>query len=183
MACIYLVRHGQAAAGFDQDHDPGLSELGHAQARAASDTLRPEGPLNVISSPLRRCRETSAPLCDAWNVSPKIINEIAEIPSPTEDLNARTEWLRAVMPGSWRDIGDPALEVWRQNAINAVKSLNMDTVVFSHFIAINVIVGHIRNDDRLVVFRPDNCSITSIDVVDGTLSLHKLGAEAETQVR
>lgn len=183
MARVYLVRHGQAAAGFDQDHDPGLNALGHEQALTASHVLSPKGPLQVISSPLRRCRETSVPLCEVWNVSPQIVDAVAEIPSPTEDLNARTDWLRSIMPGTWGNSGDPALEAWRDDAVSAVSGLKEDTVVFSHFIAINAIVGHIEKDDRMVVFRPDNCSITTIDVNDGVLSLVELGAEAETQVR
>ena len=183
MPRIYLVRHGQAAGGFGDDLDPGLSELGWTQARAARDTLAGEGPLDVISSPLRRCQETANPLSDHWGVTPKIVEAVAEIPSPTNDLAARTEWLRSIMPGTWTEIGDPSLETWRQNCVSAVQTLTKDTVVFSHFIAINVIVGAIQQDDRMVVFRPNNCSITTIDVDLGRMSLVGLGDEAETQVR
>ena len=38
---IYLVRHGEAAASWAQATDPGLSEFGHEQARAAARLLRP----------------------------------------------------------------------------------------------------------------------------------------------
>ena len=183
MPRIYLVRHGQAAGGFGDDLDPGLSDLGWSQARAARDTLAGEGPLDVVSSPLRRCQETANPLCEQWGVTPTIVEAVAEIPSPTDDLAARTEWLRSIMPGTWGDIGDASLEKWRQNCVLAVQTLQKDTVVFSHFIAINVIVGNIQQDDRMVVFRPNNCSITTIDVNAGGMSLVSLGDEAETQVR
>ena len=182
MARIYLVRHGEAAAGFDQDHDPGLSDLGQTQAKAARGILAPKGPMQVISSPLWRCRETAQPLCEEWSVTPNIVEAVAEIPSPTEDLGERAEWLRSIMPGRWRDIGDPALERWRENAVGAISQLEEDTVVFSHFVAINAIVGHVQNDDRMVVFRPGNCSITIVDSEGGRLSLNELGAEAETKV-
>ena len=46
MARIYLVRHGQAAGGFDEDLDPGLSELGWTQAHAARDALSRHGPID-----------------------------------------------------------------------------------------------------------------------------------------
>ncbi len=183
MPRIYLVRHGQAAGGFGEDLDPGLSELGWTQAKAARDALAGKGPLDVISSPLRRCQETANPLSEQWGVTPKIVPEVAEIPSPTDDLTARTEWLRSIMPGTWTEIGDPSLETWRQNCVSAVQALQKDTVVFSHFIAINVIVGSIQQDDRMVVFRPNNCSITTIDVASDSMSLVSLGDEAETQVR
>lgn len=182
MARIYLVRHGQAAAGFDADHDPGLNDLGHAQSKAVCERLGQKDPMAVISSPLRRCRETAQPLCDFWKVTPRIVPEVAEIPSPTDDLTKRTEWLRSIMPGTWSDVDDPSLADWRERAIGAVARLTQDTVVFSHFIAINVIIGHVRNDDRMVVFRPDNCSVTAVDVRDGNIGLVELGAEASTQV-
>ncbi len=182
MARIYLVRHGQAAAGFDADHDPGLNELGHDQAQAVCQKLGQKDPMGVISSPLRRCRETAQPLCDFWKVTPRIVSEVAEIPSPTDDLTNRTEWLRSIMPGTWGDVDDPTLADWREQAIGAVATLTQDTVVFSHFIAINVIVGHMQNDDRMVVFRPDNCSVTVVDVRNGNIDLVELGAEASTHV-
>ena len=183
MARIYLVRHGQAAGGFDEDLDPGLSELGWTQAQAARDALSRHGPIDVISSPLRRCRETAKPLCDIWSVTPTIVDAVAEIPSPTDDLDARTKWLRSIMPGTWTEIGDPSLEMWRRNCVSAVGSLTSDTVIFSHFVAINAIVGGIQGDDRMVVFRPNNCSITIVDVDGGNMSVAQLGDEAETQVR
>ena len=43
MPLIYFVRHGKAAAGFSEDADPGLNDLGRAQAAAtgrAWDALR-----------------------------------------------------------------------------------------------------------------------------------------------
>jgi broad specificity phosphatase PhoE len=55
-------------------------------------------------------------------------------------------------------------------------------VVFSHFVAINVAVGEATGDDRVTVFSPDHCSVTVLDVVDGTLRLVERGAEAATRV-
>lgn len=182
MARIYLVRHGRAAASFDEDHDPGLDDFGQSQAVSVGKALATLGPMAVVSSPLRRCRETSLPLSQSWGVEPTVVPEVAEVPSPTEDLKKRTEWLRSIMAGSWRDIDDQVLMAWRQGVIDAVAALTEDTVVFSHFVAINVIAGHLLDDDRLVVFRPDNCSVTSVDVANGILSLVKLGDEAATQV-
>ncbi len=53
----------------------------------------------------------------------------------------------------------------------------------SHFIAINVAVGNATNDDRVISFRPDNCSRTVLEVIDGTLHLVERGQEAVTEVR
>jgi broad specificity phosphatase PhoE len=59
----------------------------------------------------------------------------------------------------------------------------MDCVVFSHFIAINAAVGHATGDDRVVSFRPDNCSITIMETGINTLTLLERGVEAITEVR
>jgi len=37
-------------------------------------------------------------------------------------------------------------------------------------------------DDRVMVFRPDNCSVTVFDVENGKLRLVERGHEAETKV-
>ncbi|HBM88421.1 MAG TPA: histidine phosphatase family protein, partial [Rhodobiaceae bacterium] len=64
MARIYMIRHGEAAAGWSEDKDPGLSDLGRAQSEAAAKTImsREASALPVLSSPLKRCQETSLPL-------------------------------------------------------------------------------------------------------------------------
>jgi broad specificity phosphatase PhoE len=59
----------------------------------------------------------------------------------------------------------------------------MDCVVFSHFIAINAAVGHATGDDRVVSFRPANCSITIMETGINTLTLLERGVEAITEVR
>jgi len=58
-----------------------------------------------------------------------------------------------------------------------------DSVVFSHFVAINVAIGSAIGDDRLVLRSLDNCSVTVVDVVDGELQLVESGHEADTLIR
>jgi len=55
--------------------------------------------------------------------------------------------------------------------------------VFSHFIAINAAVGYATGDDRVVSFRPDNCSITVMETSANSLLLIDRGVEADTEVR
>ena len=59
----------------------------------------------------------------------------------------------------------------------------VDTVVFSHFIAINVLIGAALGDDRLVIRSLDNCSVTVVDIVDGVVTLVEGGHEADTLIR
>jgi broad specificity phosphatase PhoE len=58
-----------------------------------------------------------------------------------------------------------------------------DTVVFSHFVAINAVIGVALDDDRLVIRSLDNCSVTIIDITEGRLALVEGGDEADTLIR
>lgn len=182
MPRIYLVRHGRAAASFAEAADPGLDELGRSQAAAVAERLAPFGPLALLSSPLLRARETSEPLARRWRRDVTVEPAIAEIPSPQGmGLAQRAEWLGGFMGQSWRN-ASLELAQWREDAIAAFAALSSDTVVFSHFIAINVAVGAAEGSDRVVLFRPDNCSITILELADGALRVVERGREAETKV-
>jgi broad specificity phosphatase PhoE len=180
MARIYLVRHGKAAAGFAGHLDPGLDDTGRCQAEAAAEALAPLGPLAVLSSPLARALETATPLAAHWRVEPIIEERVAEIPSPTEDLAARAQWLRSMMAGNWADV--PELADWRARLVSYLEELGEDSVIFSHFIAINVAVGSATGDDRVVCFRPDNGSITVVENQGHSLEVVELGNQAATRV-
>ena len=182
MPRLYLVRHGRAAATFAEAADPGLDVLGRSQAEAAATRLAPLGPLAILSSPLKRARETSEPLAGLWCREVVIEPAVAEIPSPSGmGLAERAEWLRGFMAGSWRN-ASRELAQWREEAIAALAALKDDTVIFSHFIAINVAAGAAERDDRVILFRPDNGSVTILDVEHGALRLVERGREAETKV-
>lgn len=178
MPRIFMVRHGRAAAGFGEDKDPGLDDLGRSQAEAAAERLKGLGPRLILSSPLLRARETAIPLAKIWARTAVIEHAVAEIPSPRGmSLEERVGWLRKLMAGSWRDV-TPELAVWREACIAAVATLREDAVIFSHYVAINVLMGAATSDDRVVAFSPENCSITSFDNEGGKLRLLDKGSEA-----
>jgi broad specificity phosphatase PhoE len=181
MTTLYLVRHGKAAGGFGEAADPGLDDTGHSQAAAMAAHLTPKGPLALVSSPLQRARETAAPLARAWSAKAAIEPRVAEIPSPTDDLAARAAWLHELMDQRWDQL-DAGLVDWRQGILDVLASFEADTVVVTHFMVINAAVGAALGDDRLVVFRPDNCSETVIECTGAGLRLIARGKEAETRV-
>ena len=74
------------------------------------------------------------------------------------------------------------LQHWRASLIERLLQIPEDSVVFCHYVAINVAVGAATADDRLVVFRPDNGSITRIANSDGRLRLIELGRASETLI-
>lgn len=187
MSRIYMVRHGRAAAGWNVDPDPGLDELGRAQALQVATRLSSLGPLPVLSSPLLRCQQTAFPLATAWNQDVRIESLVGEIPSPEGyELENRVEWLREAMSGTWEQVAQTSgahYRAYRDDVARLVRSLRTDTVIFSHFIAINAVIGAASDDDRVVIGHLDNCSVSIFDVSDEGLSLVEMGGEADTLIR
>jgi broad specificity phosphatase PhoE len=187
---VHLVRHGRAAAGWNVDPDPGLDRIGVAQAAEVADRLRVLEPCAVIASPLRRCRETAQPLLDAWDGvacgafgGARIEPRVAEIPSPEGvAMEDRVDWFRDAMRGTWTQLGQ-RYTAYRDAVVQAMRELDADAVVFSHFIAINVLIGAALGDDRLVIRSLDNCSVTVVDIVDDEVVLVEGGHEADTLIR
>jgi broad specificity phosphatase PhoE len=177
MPRLHLVRHGRAAAGWNVDPDPALDDLGQRQALEVAGKLAGLGPLPVLSSPLRRCRETSGPLAARWGVDVAIEPRVAEIPSPEgHTLETRIDWLRAAMAGTWSQVivsDGPRYAHYRTELLAALAALPNDTVVFSHFIAINASL--------------DNCSVTTVTTVTSNgrveFSIDAVGNEADTLIR
>ena len=190
MTRIYMIRHGKAAAGWDGDADPGLDELGQAQAEAVAAKIRSlvNAPVPIFSSPLKRCQETAAPLAAAWGVTPQIEAGVGEIPPPLEDLTARTEWLRRVMAGTWEGLYRDAVSVesgfdfrgWNDNVVNTLNAFKGEAVViFSHFIALNAAYCAATGAADVVSFAPQNCSLSIFDTDGTSLSLVAQGEETE----
>jgi broad specificity phosphatase PhoE len=181
---LYLVRHARPAASFGDSVDPGLDATGNAQAEAVARELAGRlRPLAVYSSPLQRCRETAQPLAAIWGVSPIISADVGEIPSPPLSLAARQTWLRNAMASTWAGLmqsapaGSPDFDAWRAGLLDAVRAMPADAVVFSHFVAINAIVGAAQASELMVCFRPDHASVTTIEVAGDRISVRELGRQ------
>lgn len=188
MARLYLIRHGKPASTWGgADEDPGLDETGAAQARAARDWLLAlpigERPHLVVSSPLRRCRETAAPTAAALGRAAEIDLRVGEIPTPRAlSPEERPGWLREAFQGRWADIqGDLDYDAWRGEIVASLAARG-GTAVFSHYVAINAVVSKLTGDDRVLAFRPDHASITVLETDGVTVTLLRKGDEAATQV-
>ena len=184
---IALVRHGRASAGWDTAVDPGLDDLGRDQADVAAkklDLIFAEQQVEIVSSPLLRCQQTAKSFADLRTTPVRICAEVAEIPSPSGvEMSSRVDWLRAAMQGTWADLGGEYVE-FRDLVIKFVRSRETSTVIFSHFVAINAVIGALVGDDRVVIRSLDNCSITLLDRdADCNLSIAQSGHEADTLIR
>ncbi len=189
MPKLYLIRHARPAAGWGEDADPGLDATGQQQAEAAARTFAQKlDRMPIYTSPLRRCRETAAPLERLWQRSAEVFAPVAELPSPRLDLRARQEWLRQAMRGTWRDLNDlapagsPDYLAWRRTLLDSLASLPPDCAVFTHFIAINVAVAGAYSREDVVCFRPDYASITCVEAENSSVRLVELGREADTTI-
>jgi broad specificity phosphatase PhoE len=185
---VYLIRHARPAAVWGEgDDDPGLDEVGREQAEAAArallalpDELRPT---RVVSSPLRRCRETAEPFARAIGAELEIDARVGEIPSPKALApEERGPWLRQAFAGAWAEVkGDLDYEGWRGDVLAAAAS-RPNAAVFSHFVAINAVLTALAGEARMIALRPDHASISTFELDGGALRLIEAGREATTGV-
>jgi broad specificity phosphatase PhoE len=132
---------------------------------------------------LRRCRETAAAIAASWAVEVRVDPAVAEIPSPEGvPMGERVPWLRDAMHRTWADLGTRYTD-FRDGVVARLRAFDADAVVVSHFVAINAVIGVATGEDRLVVRRLDNCSVTFVDVVEGDVRLIEGGREADTLIR
>ena len=138
---MYLVRHGRAAAGWDDDPDPPLDDVGRSRpsGRRAAAPRRSSARSPVVSSPLRAAGRPPAPLAARWG----------------SGRGGRAAWWRrsrrprASRWGSgwrgsarrWRaggaDLGPRYVGLPRRGRGSTRRRRTGPTVVVSHFVAIN----------------------------------------------
>ena len=148
---------------------PASTIIGHGQADAVAERLARLGPLSIVLQPAAALPRDRRSAGRCWGIAVSHRAAVAEIPSPEGVAMAdRVDWLREAMrargPTSAR-----ATPTFRDGVVSASLRIDRDTVVFSHFVAINAAIGAAIGDDRLVIRSLDNCSVTVIDVVDGAL--------------
>jgi broad specificity phosphatase PhoE len=184
MTMLYLVRHAKPAATWGEAIDPGLDAQGQEQAEYRAVDLNARLPqIPIYTSPLKRCKETSHPLTALWQSSATILPEVAEIPSPPLSPAERQTWLAMGTQGTWAQLqassppGSPDYLVWRTTLLDALRNLKSDSVIYTHYIAINVAVGAAQGHDRVLSFRPGHASVTTLEVVGTRIVVRELGVE------
>lgn len=177
---IYLVRHAEAAAAWGEHPDPGLSDKGWLQAEAGAKRLMALPIQQAICSPMKRCRDTASAYKDLTSTYCRVEPCVTEIPTP-DTVEERRTWLRDLMAGQWAD-APSMVQDWRNTLLETVHALEDETVVFSHFIAINAIVGELTGSSSVTVFRPNYCSITMLETTANGLSVAELGESLDTRV-
>lgn len=179
---IFLVRHGEAAARWHESDDPRLSERGRQQAAEAARLLAERvGPdFRLVSSPLRRTRETARPLAETLGVEVAIAEAFREIPTPVEQADRQT-WLNRIARQTWAE-QQAMVRDWRRALLAELQRIEAPTVVFTHFMVLNAVVGSLQADERVVCFLPDTASVTTLRGFGDRLQLVELGRQFRTQV-
>ena len=77
---LLLIRHAlpERRENTDGPADPALAPQGHAQAELMAKYLASEAVHAVYTSPLRRARETAAPLCAVLGLEATVEDDVAE---------------------------------------------------------------------------------------------------------
>jgi probable phosphoglycerate mutase len=190
---LFLVRHGDALPPADElipgglYDDLPLSRKGQEQALALAERLAGLEFAAIYSSPLRRCRETAAPLAERLGLTPIVVPDLQEIrlgmvrPLPAEEDNlellARTlqerqmEIIRlAGAAGSWDAIeGSEPSKVFRARVVQALDAianahLGRRVIAFAHGGVINAYVAEVLGLERDFFFPAANTSITVVRV-------------------
>lgn len=84
---LFFLRHGETPLTPQRrfsgtgSGDPGLSDIGRGQAEQAahSTALRSAGLTRVVTSPLRRCRETAEVIADALKLPLEVDDDLREM--------------------------------------------------------------------------------------------------------
>jgi broad specificity phosphatase PhoE len=208
---IYLIRHGDALPGEETvipggsyDEQP-LSQLGQRQALALGNWLGNVTFEALYTSPLRRCRETAAPLAQLQNLPVTIEENLREVrlgldvggPGPHDEpgVTARAlrerldEVVRRVgLEGKWSAIpGSEDSQPFRQRVINIIHELahrhpGQRLAVFSHGGFINAYVAELLGLERDFFFPIHNTSVSIIRCLDWQASLVSLNEIAHFRI-
>ena len=182
MGTIYLVRHGEAAATWERDRDPGLSERGRAQARAVAEHFNSTEVEQIFSSPLLRARETAEPLGSAKQRLVRIDDAFREIPTPVNiPISERLDWLRSCANQSWESASQMVLD-WRQAILQSLGQLPDHSVVFTHFMVMNAVLGQAQGQSQIVCYQPDYCSVLTLRTGGQALQVAELGRQSESRI-
>lgn len=178
---LILVRHAQperidsdSGSGTSDPADPPLTAEGLEQAHRTAAWLAAESVEHIVSSPMRRARETAAPLAQRLGVEMETVHGITEFDErdasyiPFEEIPRDHEKFAAMVEGRWTDIdgwSDP--DQFQREVVRSIEDLiarfpGRSVAVFAHAGVVNVYLGHVLGIDRPLWFYPGYASISRV---------------------
>ena len=188
---LYLIRHGRADYDNDEfiptprgrQYDPPLSEEGRDQARVlARRLLLAEEPAAVVSSPLRRARETALAYAEPAGLPVEYDMDLAEAfiggweNRSFEEIIATDETLLAKYRNHdafWRHApGAEDLDTFRERVTRGIERAlaahpDGNVYVFCHGGVVNAYVAPLFGLEQEMFFLPENTSLNVLSV-DGS---------------
>ncbi|MEX2292532.1 MAG: histidine phosphatase family protein [Acidimicrobiales bacterium] len=166
---LLLIRHAlplrvdEGAGGGPAD--PALAPLGHVQSSALATWLAAEPVDAIWSSPMRRARETAAPLAERLQLSVTVDDGLAEYDKhalsyiPIEELKAANDPRWYELPERPEDfVGEVVEAVERVIAAHAGQRV----AVVCHGGVINAYAGHVLGISDPLFFLPGYTSISRV---------------------
>jgi probable phosphoglycerate mutase len=152
---LLLVRHGlpERIETSGAAADPGLSEIGRAQAELLADYLATEEISAVYASPLRRAGETVAPLASRLGLPVVVVDGVAEWDRdaaeyiPVEELRSSgDERFHEMTRGAWSDLA--LMGPFRERVVAAIDAIvgahpGERIVIGCHAGVVNVYLGEV----------------------------------------
>ena len=180
---LLLIRHGETERVELESGvaDPPLTATGHDQARRLADWLADHERIDhLVTSPLLRARQTTAPVAKRLGREAEVVMSLAEFDAgsnsyiPMEEMRAtRDPRFRAMVEGRWDELGstiDP--EDFRRIAVATLDGLAADhrgqtVAVICHGAIINAYLGAVIGTSRLLWFEPRYTSLHRVLVSSG----------------
>jgi broad specificity phosphatase PhoE len=180
---MVLLRHGQTALSVDRRYsglgDPELTELGRAQAAAAALRLGGmEGITAVLTSPLRRARQTAAAVAEAAGVPLQVRDGLIEtdfgdwegltfLEARERDPELHGRWLGAtdVAPPNGESFDAAGARVAAECAKITAEYPGTTVVVVSHVTPIKLILQEALAAGSSILYRL-HLDLASIGIAD-----------------
>ncbi len=177
---LWLIRHALPLRidGGDGPADPALAAEGLEQADQLASWWAPHGADALYVSPMRRARETAAPLAAALEVEPTVVEHLKEFDAhlmhyiPIEELRADpVRWQQAV--DEWLS---PEAEADRQgfrvDVVAAIDAIAADhpeerVAVVCPGGVINAYLSQVLSMPGTMFFEPSYTSVSRVIVKDG----------------
>lgn len=172
---LLLIRHGRPARthAAQGPADPPLTDLGHRQAEALATWLAEEGMGAVYASPLRRARETAAPLAAKLGLEVRIDASLSEYDKdassyvPIEELQAAGDLKAVELPDDvaafQRTVVDGIEAIVAEHQANPANASGSGKVALvCHGGVINVYASHVLSAANEWLFLPHYTSISRL---------------------
>jgi probable phosphoglycerate mutase len=178
---VLLIRHGRSAdvvPGSPESADPGLHEVGTAQAAALDVALADRRIDAVYSSHLRRAVDTAMPLAARRGLSVSVRPELEEVrlgdwangEFRRRAAVADPEWVAWSRTGRWDGIpggeGDAAFRARTTAAVRAIVADHAGQVVavVAHGGTIGAITAELLGIERTLWLAVENTSVTTLHI-------------------